>query len=127
MITKLSHVTVYVDDQEKAIEFYRDKLGLNVHTDADFSGMRWLTLSPLNQPDFEIVIFKATTPESEALVGKQAAEGPLFVFVTNDCRGDFVALNSKGVSFVEEPVEKPWGIEALFHDPFGNLLMLNQS
>lgn len=127
MITKMTHVSLYVHDQEEALKFYRDKMGLKVHTDADFSGMRWLTLHAADAPDFELVIFKATKPESQALVGKQAPEGPLFVFNSDDCKGDAAALAAKGVKFVEEPTQKPWGLEALFLDLYGNIIMINQS
>ncbi len=126
MITKMTHITLYVKDEEEALAFYRDKVGMKVHTDVDFSGMRWLTLNVPDQPDFELVLFKATKPESQALVGKQAPEGPLFVFATDDIKGEFERLRGLGITFIEEPVEKPWGKEAMFHDLYGNVILLHQ-
>ena len=126
MITKMTHITLYVKDEEEALAFYRDKVGMKVHTDVTFSGMRWLTLNVPDQPDLELVLFKATKPESQALVGKQSPEGPLLVFATDDIKGDFEQLRDRGITFTQEPVEKAWGKEAMFHDLYGNVIMLYQ-
>lgn len=127
MITKISHVTLYTDDQEKAMRFYVDKLGFKVHTDAVFGEERWLTLSPAEQSDFELVIFRASDPESKALIGKQAVHCPFLVLSTNDCQGDFERLKAAGVAFVKEPTKEMWGTEALFTDIHGNLIDMVQS
>ncbi|MBA3751574.1 VOC family protein [Candidatus Dependentiae bacterium] len=124
MVTKLSHVVLYVDDQDKALTFYRDILGLKVHTDADYEGMRWLTLHPFLQPDFELVIMKASSPEGKELVGKQSPEAPLFVFNTLDCKSDYALFKEKGVNFVEEPTQHFWGLQALCLDVFGNMISI---
>lgn len=122
MISKVSHVTLYTDDQEETMKFYVDKVGLKVHTDADFEGMRWLTLSTKDAPDFELVVMKAESPETKALVGKQSPESPLFVFASTDCQADYEMLKSKGVKFIKEPTKEFWGTEALFLDPMGNII-----
>ncbi len=125
-ITKVSHLTIYVSNQDEALGFYRDKLGFKVHTDANFEGMRWLTLSLPTQQDFEIVLMLATKPESKALVGKQTPEGPLLCVAVDDCKATVEALKSKGVKIVQEPNQEPWGISAMALDLYGNGIYLVQ-
>lgn len=126
MVTKLTHISLYVRDQEEALAFYRDKLGLKVHTDMIGEGMRWLTLHAPNQSDVELALIPANNAEALAAVGKQAPSIPFLVFESTDCQADFEALKSKGVTFTQEPIKKPWGIEAAFVDLYGNALGLYQ-
>ena len=127
MINKVTHVTVLTHDQDKALKFYVDTLGLKVHTDVQYGAIRWLTVCPKGQEDFEIVLMKPTKPESQAVVGKQSPEGPLLVFETEDCQGDFERLKAAGVTFIQEPTQKDWGLEALLVDPDGNIINLIQT
>ena len=134
MIRRLSHATIFVKDQNEALNFYRDKLGFEVHTDAmvgdDF---RWLTLNTKDQPDFEIILME---PKAGMLMDAETAtklreimdKGVLGagVFNTDDCRATYEELKSKGVEFVAEPVERPYGIEAVFRDNSGNWFSLTQ-
>lgn len=126
-INKVSHLTVYVNDPEEALKFYRDKLGFKVHTDSNFEGMRWLTLCASAQPDFEVVLFKATKPESQALVGKQTPEGPLLCVATDDCKATVEELRAKGVTIVQEPKQEPWGTSAMALDLYGNGIYIVQA
>ena len=126
MLKKLTHVTLYTDDQEKTKNFYVDKLGMKVHTDADYDGMRWLTLHTDEQPDLELVLMPAYSPETQALVGKQSPGSPLFVFTTDDCKGEYERLKGLGVEFTQEPTQQFWGLEAICKDPHGNLIDINQ-
>ena len=125
-IRSVSHMVLYVNDQDEALKFYVDKLGFKVHTDVDFSGMRWLTLNAPNQNDLEFVLFPATKAESKAIVGKQAPEGPLFCIASDDCKADYERLKGLGVNFVQEPKEQQWGTEALFTDLYGNIIDMVQ-
>ena len=125
MLKKLTHVMLFAHDQDKALSFYRDKLGLKVHTDTNFDEMRWLTLHASDQPDVELVIFKAAG-DTEALVGKQAPGVPLFCFAIDNCQAEFERLKAEGITFVQEPTQQPWGIQALFHDLYGNIVMIYQ-
>jgi catechol 2,3-dioxygenase-like lactoylglutathione lyase family enzyme len=125
-IKKVTHTTVYVNDQDAALAFYRDKLGFKVHTDADMEGMRWLTLSLPEQPDFELVLMKPSTPESQALVGKQTPESPLLCVETDDCKGTYEKLKAQGVTFADEPKVEPWGTSALAFDLYGNGIYIVQ-
>ncbi|HYY58008.1 MAG TPA: VOC family protein [Pyrinomonadaceae bacterium] len=134
MIQKMSHATVYVIDQQEALEFYRDKLGFEVRTDATMDGgFRWLTVGPKTQPDFEIALMEPkagfmydqeTADQIRALVKKGALGTG--VFNTSDCRATYEQLKSAGVEFMSSPTERPYGIEALFKDNSGNLFSLTQ-
>ena len=126
MINKVSHITLYTNDQDETMKFYVDKLGFKVHTDAPLGEMRWLTLHPAQQADFEVAVMKATKPESQALVGKQSPESPFMVLETDDCQGDFEKLKAAGITFIKEPTQEQWGLEALFTDNLGNVIDLVQ-
>ena len=134
MIRKMSHATIFVNNQDEALEFYRDKLGFRVHTDAmvgdDF---RWLTVCTADQPDFEIILME---PKAGMLMDEETssqlraimAKGVLGAgaFSTDDCRGTFKELKERGVEFVSEPAERHYGIEAVFRDNSGNWFSLTE-
>ena len=134
MISRMSHATIFVIDQEKALEFYRDKLGFKVHTDATMDGgFRWLTVTAPDAPDFEIVLMKvepglmwdqttADTVRSLIEDGKMGAG----VFNTPDIHSTYEDLSKKGVEFLSPPAERPYGIEAIFKDNSGNWFSLSQ-
>jgi len=126
MITKATHVSLFVKNQDDAKKFYTEKLGFKVHTDENFSGMRWLTLNAGEQKDFELALMPAETPEEVAIVGKQGAKKPFICFQTNDCNGDYKKLSGLGVKFAEQPTQHPWGLSATFEDLYGNLLYIVQ-
>jgi catechol 2,3-dioxygenase-like lactoylglutathione lyase family enzyme len=134
MITRLSHYSIYVLDQDQAYDFYINKLGFEVVTDAKMdNGFRWLTVRPKDQLDIEIVLM----PVKEGFMfDKDSAEqlrdlikkGKLGsgVFETNDCRATYTELKAKGVEFMSEPKEQFYGIEALFKDNSGNWFSLSE-
>lgn len=134
MIRRMSHATIFVNNQDEALAFYRDKLGFAVHTDAmvgpDF---RWLTLNTADEPNFELVLMEIKAgmlmdePTANQL-REVLAKGVLGagVFNTDDCRGTYEDLKSKGVEFVSEPAERPYGVEAVFKDNSGNWFSLTQ-
>jgi catechol 2,3-dioxygenase-like lactoylglutathione lyase family enzyme len=126
MLSKITHITLYVHNQEEALSFYK-KLGFLVHTDAQFDEMRWLTLHLPNQKDVELALIKAESPAEKALVGKQAAEKPFLSFETTDCEGDYKKLMALGVSFIGKPEQQPWGISVELKDLYGNRLYICQS
>jgi catechol 2,3-dioxygenase-like lactoylglutathione lyase family enzyme len=134
MIRRMSHATILVKDQNEALGFYRDKLGFQVHTDAmvgeDF---RWLTLNTPDQPNFEIVLMEPKPgmlmDEATAKQVRELMQKGVFgagVFNTDDCRKTYEELKSKGVEFLSEPAERPYGIEAVFKDNSGNWFSLTQ-
>jgi catechol 2,3-dioxygenase-like lactoylglutathione lyase family enzyme len=128
VIQKISHVTIYVLDQEEAKDFYVNKLGMELKTDVAMDGgFRWLTVSPKGQPDVELILM-STLPghlfseeESEKLRSliKAGKIGP-GVFNSADCRKTYEELKAKGVTFHKEPTEEFYGTEALLEDNSGN-------
>jgi len=132
MIEKLTHTTVWVLDQDEAYEFYTEKLGFQVRTDARMDDFRWLTVSPPTQPDHEIILLEPGPPmmdeESARQVKALVAKGMLgaAAFETTDCRGTYVELSERGVSFLSEPSKRPWGTEATLRDNSGNWFSVTQ-
>ena len=134
MIKKLSHTTIYVNNQEAALRFYTEKLGFEVRTDATLDGgFRWLTLGLESQPDLEFVLMEPgpgmmmdeqTASQLRALVGKGVLGAG--VFDTDDVRAAYEELKSRGVEFMSPPAERPYGIEALFKDNSGNWFSLTE-
>jgi len=132
MIKRLSHTGVPVLDQDAAKAFYREKLGFEVRTDATMDGFRWLTVSPHDQPDLEFSLLKPGPPmhdeetgaQIRALVAKGAIGGG--VWETDDCKATYDELSARGVQFLQEPAERPYGIEAVFRDDSGNWFSLTQ-
>lgn len=134
MISKLSHTSIFVLDQESAKQFYVNKLGFTVNTDAPFGeGMRWLTVSPPDQPDLEITLTatqegmgftKETAKQMQNLV-KSGTFG-FAVFECKDIYATYEELKAKGVVFTQPPKEQFYGIEAIFQDDSGNWFSLGQ-
>lgn len=125
MINRVSHVTIIVKDQNEALSFYKDKLGLLIHTDHNFGDMRWLTLRTADDPNFEIALMQAG-PADAALVGKQGGSYPLICLETKDCQGAYQALKAKGVAFEGEPKTESWGTGVSFRDLYGNMIYMSQ-
>src|SRR4030088_116195 len=132
MIMKLSHVNVFVEDQDRAKAFYTEKLGFEVRSDAPMDGFRWLTVGPKDQPDLNILLARPQPPmfseEDAATLLGLVAKGVIGagVMETDDIKGAYEELKGKGVTFLQEPAERPYGIEALFRDDSGNWFSLNQ-
>jgi catechol 2,3-dioxygenase-like lactoylglutathione lyase family enzyme len=118
MITKVTHVTIWVKDQDAALKFYRDQLGFKVVIDdaATIPNYRWLSVAPHQQDGLEIVLNLATTPEQLAGVGKQG----MFVFASTDVHADYAALKAKGVTIRTDINVNPWGSDFIFEDLYGN-------
>ncbi len=127
MFTKVTHMTVIVNNQDDALRFYTEKLGFKVHTDEMFGGMRWLTINLASDKNFELALMLAETPEDKAVVGKQGGSKPFFNLETDDCRKDYEILSKHGVKFLEGPQEHPWGIGASFEDLYGNVIYMCQT
>src|SRR6185437_2915653 len=107
MLTKLTHMTLYVQNQDEALNFYTKKLGFILHTDAMFGEkMRWLTINPAQQKDMEITLMLAESPEEKALVGKQGGNKPLMAFSCDDCFKTHEELKKNGVKVISPPEEQ---------------------
>jgi len=133
MILKHSHSTVYVTDQDRAKAFYTEKLGFEVRDDARMGNFRWLTVAPKTQPDACIILY-ALEPgpkmdaEDCAAIRRLLEKGVLGggVLDADDCRRTYEELKARGVEFLSEPREMPYGIEALFRDDSGNFWSMGQ-
>jgi catechol 2,3-dioxygenase-like lactoylglutathione lyase family enzyme len=125
MLTDITHVTLLVDDQDEALEFYTETLGLVVRDDVeiDEEGMegRWLTVSPSDSEFPQIALVEADTAERRERVGSQVADYVNLVFATDDFDAEYERLREAGVEFHGERMENPWGTEAVFEDLYGNV------
>ena len=134
MIKRMSHTTIYVEDQDRAHDFYINKLGFEVRTDARMdNGFRWLTVGPKGQPELEIALMQPKAgmmfdEETVAMMHELRKRGAFGggVFQTDDCKKTYEELKSRGVEFTSAPAEKPYGIEALFRDDSGNWFSLTE-
>ncbi len=116
MITKVTHASIWVTDQDAALKFYRDTLGFKVTADnVSMPGYRWLTVAP-QQDTFELVLNLATTPEQKAGVGRQG----IFILTSDDINADYAALKAKGVKLQTAINVNPWGSDFIFEDLYGN-------
>ena len=133
---KISTAQLWVLDQDEALDFYTSKLGMEVRSDvtlAEMGDFRWLTVGPAGQPDVAIVLMAIPGPpmmdaetadQVRDLVSKGFA-GTVFL-TTEDCQAAYEELKGRGVEFVEEPEERPYGIDSSFRDPSGNSIRLTQ-
>jgi uncharacterized glyoxalase superfamily protein PhnB len=133
---RISTAQVWVDDQDEALDFYTGKLGMEVRQDVTLPEMgdfRWLTVAPPGQEDVAIVLMAIPGPpvmdsdtaeQVRALMAKGFA-GTVFL-TTDDARSSFDELKKRGVHFVEEIEERPYGIDMGFRDPSGNHIRLTQ-
>jgi catechol 2,3-dioxygenase-like lactoylglutathione lyase family enzyme len=134
---KIANAQLWVHDQDEALAFYTDKLGMELRDDVtlpELGGFRWLTVGPVGQPDVALTlmsppgppVFDADTHAKLMDVVAKGAAGGLF-FSTDDCQASYEELKGRGVEFSEEPSQRPYGIDAGFHDPSGNSIRLVQS
>lgn len=133
MLKRITHTFIHVLDQDEALDFYVGKLGMVVHTDADIGVMRWLTVTPPEQPELQLALMlpgppaynDATAAEIRELVTKGGGGGGL-IFQTDDCLGTYERLRAAGVEFTQEPTERFYGTDCALRDPFGNPIRFTQ-
>jgi catechol 2,3-dioxygenase-like lactoylglutathione lyase family enzyme len=131
----LNHIrlsSIYVLDQDQALEFYVGKLGLEVKVDQDLGFMRWLTVG-LPDSDREILLEKPGPPSMDDATAEQVREivtkgagGGWIGFNTDDCKKTYEELTAKGVEFTQEPIEREYGTDCGLRDPFGNAIRIVQ-
>lgn len=136
MLKQLTNVQVWVHDQDQALAFYTEKLGLELRDDVtvpEMGNFRWLTVGVPGQPDVAITLMAVPGPpvfdeetrdQIRALMAKGAATG-LF-FASDDVQATYDELKARGVEFQQEPTEQPYGIDAGFRDPSGNHMRVAQ-
>ena len=133
---RIASAQLWVHDQDEALAFYTEKVGMELKSDVtmpELGNFRWLTVGPPGQDEVAIVlmaipgppVFEADTVEEIKSVMAKGVAGTVFL-TTDDCRADFKELKGRAVEFVEEPEDRPYGIDAGFRDPSGNHLRLTQ-
>jgi catechol 2,3-dioxygenase-like lactoylglutathione lyase family enzyme len=133
---RIANTQVWVHDQDEALEFYTTKLGMEVRSDVTMPEMgdfRWLTVGPVGQDDFAIVLMAIPGPpvfdgETAGQIRTLLAKGgsSTVFLVTDDCQKSYEDLASRGVEFQETPEDRPYGIDAGFRDPSGNNFRLTE-
>jgi catechol 2,3-dioxygenase-like lactoylglutathione lyase family enzyme len=136
MLKQLTHVNVWVNDQDEALAFYTEKLGFELREDVtvpEMGNFRWLTVSLPGQSDVALTLMAVPGPpvfdeetqsQIKALVARGAAGG-LF-FATDDIHGTYEELKRRGVEFSQEPTQQPYGVDAGFRDDSGNQFRMAQ-
>jgi catechol 2,3-dioxygenase-like lactoylglutathione lyase family enzyme len=130
MISNISLVTVYCLDQDKARDFYVNILGFEVRTDITMGeGFRWVTVGHPSQPELEVTLMTPGPPldeEAADFIRRQLEKGQMggLGLRVDDCRKTYEELKGRGVTFLQEPSERPYGVEAVMRDNTGNWLVL---
>jgi catechol 2,3-dioxygenase-like lactoylglutathione lyase family enzyme len=137
MLKQLTHVNQWVHDQDEALAFYTEKLGMELREDVtmpELGDFRWLAVGPAGQPDVSIVlmavpgppVFDEETAEMVKTLVAKGAAGGLF-FITDDIEGTYDELVKRGVEFSQPPEQRPYGVDAGFRDPSGNHMRVMQA
>ncbi len=122
MFSRIMYVTVFVSDQDKALDFYTNFLGFQKRADYRGPDGRFLTIA-LNDPGFEVILW----PGKEGKAKSTPGIGTLFI-ESDDLRKDFADLRARGVKFLEpEPETYPFGVRVTALDPDGNPVALRQT
>jgi catechol 2,3-dioxygenase-like lactoylglutathione lyase family enzyme len=130
MITHVSIATIWVTDQDEAKAFYIDQLGFQEAADITMGdGYRWLTVCHPDHPELELTLMKPGPPlddEAAAFFQRMLDKGTMGAvgLSTDDCRKTHEELAAKGVEFIQEPADRPYGVEAIMRDNSGNWLVL---
>ncbi len=134
MITNLAIATVWTTDQVRSRDFFTEKLGFEIRDDIELhEDMRWITVGVPGQPDVMLALMRTNgpglDPESAEALTMLVNKGVLGAgaFHTDDCRATYEKLRANGVDFVQEPQERPYGVEAIFRDDSGNWYSLTQT
>ncbi|RAS58897.1 putative glyoxalase superfamily protein PhnB [Lentzea atacamensis] len=125
---KLSHTFLFVHDQDAALKFYRDVIGLEVRTDESVEDYRWLTVGPADQPDIEIGLSRIGLPipptdyeALNALLAKGSLQG--IIFEIDDVDAKFEQVRAAGAEVMQEPIDQFYGVrDCAFRDPSGNMI-----
>ncbi len=133
MISNISLITLHVNDQDDARDFYVDKLGFQPRTDVTMGeGFRWVTIVHPDQPELEVTLMIPGPPldaEMATAIKRSMAAGTMSGFGLNtpDCHQAYKELTEQGVEFIQPPSDRPYGVEAIMRDNSGNWLVLVES
>ncbi|MFK4100612.1 VOC family protein [Streptomyces sp. NPDC019531] len=132
MIQGLGITTVWTFDQQRTKAFFTEKLDFEVRSEVAMGEMTWVTVGAKEQHGVELALMSldgpGLDPESAEALKKLVGKGVMGAgaFRTDDCRGDYETFRARGVEFIQEPQERPYGIEAIFRDDNGNWFSLTQ-
>jgi catechol 2,3-dioxygenase-like lactoylglutathione lyase family enzyme len=138
VLKRVSHVNVWVHDQDEALAFFTEKLGFELREDVtleQFGNYRWLTVGPAQEPGLDFIlslpgppaIDEKTAEQLTALVARGAVSGGgSVIFASDDVHATYEDLRARGVEFTQEPMERSYGIDAAFRDPSGNAYRIMQ-
>lgn len=133
MFNAITLSSIFVLDQDEALDFYVGKLGFEVGSDQDLGFMRWLTVNVPGQPDRQLLLERPGPPAHDEDTAERVRElvtkgagGGWIGLTTDDIHKTYEELRAKGVEFTEPPTERPYGIDCGLRDPFGNALRINQ-
>ncbi|GAA4679149.1 glyoxalase [Phytohabitans rumicis] len=133
MMTATTLSSIFVLDQDEALDFYVGTLGLEVNTDQDLGFMRWLTVNVPGDPGRAILLERPGPPSMDEATAERVRElvskgagGGWIGFDTDDARKTYEELKAKGVDFTDEPTERPYGVDFGLRDPFGNAIRIVQ-
>jgi catechol 2,3-dioxygenase-like lactoylglutathione lyase family enzyme len=137
VLKQVSHVNLWVHDQDEALAFFTDKLGFEVREDVTLEqfDMRWLTVGPVHDPNLNFILSLPGPPQIDedsaaqliALVARGAVSGGgSVIFASDDVRATYEELSARGVEFTQPPMERSYGIDAAFRDPSGNAYRITQ-
>lgn len=129
MITNISLINLFCLDQEKARDFYVENLGFETRTDVTMEGFRWITIGHPSQPEIEVTLMvpgPPLSPEAADFIRGQLEAGQMggLGLKVDDCKKTYAELSAKGVVFLQEPSDRPYGVEAVMRDNTGNWLVL---
>ncbi|MFW5391937.1 VOC family protein [Yersinia sp. 2544 StPb PI] len=116
----MGYIAIVVDDYDKAIEFYTEKLGFFLREDEAQPGKRWVSVSPTEDSECRLLLARASNDHQTAFIGNQCG-GRVFLFLeTDNFWRDYELMKSKGVTFCEEPRKEKYGMVVVFEDIYGN-------
>ena len=128
MKQSIEHVALVVRDYDEAIDFYVNKLGFELVEDTyqPEQNKRWVVVRPRGDGTTSLLLARASTLDQKTFIGNQAG-GRVFLFLrTDDFQRDYAAMIEKGIRFIREPKQAPYGTVAVFQDLYGNLWDLVQ-
>ena len=126
MDPSIAQLTLVVKNQAESLKFYTEKVGFEKKTDVSPPGSyRWVTVGPRGQ-DPELALWQMGSPDPDGRSKDWRPGGPPMLLRVDDCRKTFAEMKARGVKFLQEPYEVPWGVSATFVDPDGNLFSLHQ-
>jgi catechol 2,3-dioxygenase-like lactoylglutathione lyase family enzyme len=135
MIKRVANGTLYVKDQNESLRFYTEVLGFEVRADMTLGDFRWLTVSPKDQPEFEIALYQLRadgyflSEDDVKVMTRLMEESKIggFVLKADDVQKTYEELKAKGVEFTKPPTQEPYGMEAVFKDINGHFFSLGQA